>query len=485
MDNKIKFKKCLIDSEKKIISILLYNNDAINIDVSSDKNNEDILQLIDMANVYYSAQIHKLNQSENYDSYGCLTSKVLGLDDIPITFINPKYVKNIFLQLLQLLFQDDESYLKYCQRDENSLEIPTSQNNISTLINDIVNICNNDDNNNIDNNNDEEDINIIDIKDVFIMILNYITSIQNNKIQKKLQKGKLQKQMNICGGIHNLHDIKNSLKDNINDTLIHTGKNIHKLIYEYKNVLYEGNVKNNVDYIKTCVDQNQDVCLYENTEITFKFMMETIQIIFNTLFVQILPQTSMLNCLYATLYQASVLNEMNILKHYSKTIQIPLLYRLIYSFFKDEQQQQRLIVSNDDNSNIYKLVNRLCNNEKNLDILCEIALKINIKDVEQINLLYWLLNERRGCTYEFYLIIIVNLYILGKCQNMNRNNKFSNGKTFAEPLYNLLLAFYGFVVNDLKDIKIALCSETLDQFSIIYSSEINKCLKLFVQNLQK
>ena len=483
MDNKIKFKKCLIDSEKKIISILFYNDDnaSINIDVSSEKNNEDILQLIDIANVYYSAQIHKLNQSEKYDSYGCLTSKVLGLDDIPITFINPKYVKNLFLQLLQLLFQDDESYLKYCQRDENSLEIPTSQNNISILINDIVNICNNN-NNNIDN---EEDINIIDIKDVFIMILNYITSIQNNKIQKKLQKGKLQKQMNICGGIHNLQDIKNSLKDNINESLIHTGKNIHKLIYEYKNILYEGkNLKNNLDYIKTCVDQNPNVCLYENTEITFKFMMETIQNIFNTLFVQILPQTSMLNCLYATLYQASVLNEMNILKHYSKTIQIPLLYRLIYSFFKDQTQVK--MVNNDEDNIIYKLVNRLSNEkEKNLDILCEIALKMNIKNVEQINLLYWLLNERRGYTYEFYLIIIVNLYTLGKCQNMNRNNKFSNGKTFAEPLYNLMLTFYGFVINDLKDIKIALCSETLDQFNTIYSSEINKCLKLFVQNLQK
>ena len=66
------------------------------------------------------------------------------------------------------------------------------------------------------------------------------------------------------------------------------------------------------------------------------------------------------------------------------------------------------------------LINKLCQKdntqEKNIEILCNIAMKINIQNNDELNAIYGLLNEKRGYTYEFYVIILIAIYAMSKCQ---------------------------------------------------------------------
>ena len=404
---------------------------------------------------------------------------------------------------MQCLFIEDVKYLRLCNRDENSVKIPTSETNMSILIKDIMNSCNNNDssiNINTNNNNDDNDSDsLIDIKHLFLLVLNYIGNLQNSNA-KKLNSSKLHKNVNISGGFRNIQELfqnnnnnnnnnnDNSLQNNINETLKYTGEKIHDLIKEYKHIIYQNDLCNNdINTLKEFIDNNPEIYIYQNTNISFKFMMQFISNLFNSLFLEILPKTSMINCLYATLYQASVLNELNILKYNSNIIQLPLMYRLIYSFYKNESYQLENFDNNnnndDDINKLKRLIDKLCNQEKDIDTLCQIALRINIQDTKQLNTLFWLLNEKRGYTYEFYIIIIISLYVLSKCQNMSKTNKFSNSKTFGEPLYDILFLFYKYVVFEIQNLQIALCTKTFDNFNLIYANDIKIYIQKFLKNI--
>ena len=198
MSNKITLKKCNLDGNNKIITAEVVVNDkdtnTIYINVGDEKNDEHILDIIDKANRHYAAIMFDLGRTNSQASYGCLTSKVVGLADVPLTYLNPKYIINVFLQILQCIFKDDPHYLKYCIRDDESLYIPTSEENISSLVDKLMNICNENNDNNMD---DEEDT--IDIKDMFMLLLDYILKIQSNN-HKKLNNGNLQKKISLMGG---------------------------------------------------------------------------------------------------------------------------------------------------------------------------------------------------------------------------------------------------------------------------------------------
>ena len=487
-NNNLTLKKCNINTDSKIITVELMTNNNVTktvyINVGDEKNDESILNFIDEANRHYSATLFNIQQTNNHSSYGCLTSKVVGLEDIPITFLNPKYIINVFLKLFQSIMKDDIYYLKNCTRDE-TLNIPTSEENLSSLVNRLMNIYNE---NRINSGNDDDDEeSIIDIKDMFMILLEYIVKLQtnnNNNLQKKLN---LHKKATLMGGISHLDSLQDSLKDNFNETLVQTGENIHRLIYEHKGDIYNNQIcKNDVDNVKAFIDANPNLELYKNVNVTFKFMMKTIGNIFNVLFLNILPQKSMLDCLYATLYQAAFLNELDILQYYSKIIQLPLMFRLIYSFYKDERKQPPHAV----NEKICKLIEKLCRNggdDKDIDAICEIAVRLDFKNIEELNSIYWLLNEKRNFTYEFYIIIIIGLYVLSKCKGMNKDNAKLNAKIFGSPIYDLLYTFRQYIVNDIKDLQVAsmLCTDTFDNFNKLYSKDINKCLKTFLHTIHK
>lgn len=472
MENKI-IKKCNINSDTKIITIELNNGEILNINVGYEKNDDIILNLIDEANRQYVAILYQIGETYRYSSYGCLTSKVVGLNNIPITFLNPKYIINVFIKICQCIFQDDLYYLNYCTRDED-LNIPSSEEELSSLVKKLMTIYNN---NEKEIDNDDQ---LIDIKDIFMILLEYIGKLQSNK---KLNNINFNKTFSIMGGVSNLESLQDSLKDNFNETLLQTGENIHKLMYTYKNDIYENEIcKNDINNIKNFIDTNPNVHLYNNIKISFKEMINIIGNIFRVLFLNILPQKSMLDCLYATLYQAAFLNELNILEYHSKEIQLPIMFRLIHSFFKDENKQNELKYENE---KISKLVDKLCKTDKKIETLCDIAVKINFQNLEELNSVYWILNEKRGFTYEFYIVILIYIYTLSKCKGMNKDNTKLNAKIFGEPIYNLLYKFHDYVVNHLKYKHVALCTTTLDNFNTIYRSEINKCLKNLLKTIHK
>ena len=501
MEN-FKYVKGNINNEKKIIRVELIkmnncgnsniemmeedeenNGDTkeIYIDVNSTKNDEFILNLIDIVNRHYSATMFDIERSETVEQYGCLTSNVLGLENFPLTFMNAKYILNIFLQLLQCLFRDNDLYLQLCKRDEKSLKIPTSEMNMSFLMKEVMNTCINDD---IINDDDDDDF--VDIKDLFLVMLHYISNLSiNNK--KKMNNSKIQKNINIVGGVRNVkelfqnNDNNNNLQDNINETLHQTGDTIHKLMYDYREEIFKNETcRKELQILLKWIVNDPKTYLYQNVNISFKFMMQFVSNVFNALFIEILPKTSMTNCLYATLYQASVSYELNILQHNSKFIQIPLLYRLIYSFYQCQGQPK---MTTDDE--ISCLVDKLCRskNQRDIDTICKIALKVNIQDTDQLNMLFWLLNDRRGYTYEFYIIILMSLYVMSKCQNLSKVNKISNCQTFGQPLYDLMHKFFIYVTHELKDLNAALCGETLDNFSLLHGKDIKMCLKKFFSNV--
>ena len=495
MENII-FHKGLINSTDETITIYFARRgekevkESVDIKVSSDENDEFILNLIDLANRHYSVTVFNINKSDEDGNYGCISSKVLGLDNMPLTLMNVKYMINLFLNLVQcLLFDDDDDNNNaYCRRDIHSIKIPTTDQNINNLINDVITNCiNNNDNNN--NNNDD-----IDIKDLFLIVLQYMSSLSASNVKKINNNNNMLKKCNIAGGIPRMQELLsgaykdgNFLKSSINETLHQTGNMIHNLIHEYKHLIIQQSSLCHQDSqaILKWIEANPNLLLYQNTNISCKFMMQFICHLFNVLFIEILPQTTMINCLYATLYQASVLNELNILKYHSKYIQIPLIYKLIYSFYKTEQKPEQMTNIDIDHS-IITLIDKLCQTkteDESIKILCQIALKINIQNTNQMNEIFWLLNEKRGYTFEFYIIVLIAIFIMSKCQNLNKINKLFNSQTFISPLYNILNSFYKFVVYEINNLKMALCDQTLDNFSKLYSTEIMNCFKIFSKNI--
>lgn len=491
MEN-FKFIRPNINREKKVISVQLSNSNNNNnndndtqeicIDVSFIDNDEYILHIIDMANRYYSVKLFEIGRSDTVEPYGCLTSKVLGLNGFPLTFMNAKYLINIFLKLLQCLYKDHTHYLQLFKRDENSIKIPTSEVNMSFLMKEVMKNCINDNDDDIDGDNVD-----IDIRNLLLIVLNYISNLSMQNA-KKMNNSRIQKNIHIAGGVHNVQELfrnkncNNNLQDNINETLHQTGDMIHKLLFDFREEIIKNKAcEEDLENILKLINGNPNMYLYQNINVSFKFMMQFVSNVFNALFVDILPKTSMINCLYATLYQASALYELNILEPNSKFIQIPLLYRLIYSFYKCDYQPASM--STDDEMS--SLVDKLCRSkdQQDLETICKIANKVNIQDTKQLNTLFWLLNDKRGYTYEFYLIIIISLFVMSKCQALNKINKMSNCKQFGQPLYDLLHKFYIYVVYELKDLNVALCGETLDNFSLLHGNVIKICLKNFLSNI--
>ena len=469
----LKFTKGLIDSNAKTITVWLSTPDnqkqEININVASPENDCFVDELIDMANRHYAATIFNIEKSEEIQEYGCINSKVLGLKDIPLTIMNTKYLINIFLNLVECLFtaNDTQHLLPLCARDKNSVQIPTTEHNISNLINDIIYTCATD---------HDEDEYSVDIKDLFLTVLHFMSNLSANNA-KKINNSNVKKKLSMAGGIPNIHQIfgDDFLKDNINQALHQTGDMIHNMIREYRNLILHKVCKDDFQAILNVITANPNLVLYQNTNISYKFMMNFICNLFNKLFLEILPKTTMINCLYASLYQASVLNELNILKYHSKYIQMPIIYKLIYSFYKCDYHLPNQ--SNIDQT-LSGWIDRLCQKEiDSIDILCNIAIKINIQDENQLNVIFWLLNEKRGYTYEFYIILMISLYVMSRCQTMNKHNKLLNSKSFIKPLYEIISGLYIYVVSHINNIDMALCDETLDNFSKMYSSEIMHCFK--------
>ena len=490
-------RNCKIDYERNAIDLYLDNSETITIFVNVPHEDPETLACIDLCNRKYCAFVYERNLS-GPNKYGILNTQVVNLREIPLTLIPPKYILNVFLKIFQCLFKDNKDILKYFDRDEKDVDIPISSNEISALINDIMKVFQDTQKNNsmdIDNDDDDDDDDeetIIDIRDIFAMIIEYIMKL-HTKNQSMLENNEsvFRRKANMVGRINN-EQINKNLKTDFDRGLYQAGEMIHNLISQYNKEIYKDiTCKEKIDYVINCISNDPNKCIYVNTRVSFKFMMDFISEIFKKLFTDILPKTSMLDSLYGILYQAAFLREMNILEHYSNIIHLPLMYRIIYSFYKDESS------SNDNNyeeylkseySGIYRLINQLNNNDDDDDIprlLSEIASKCNIQETKMLDSLYWVLNEKRNYTFEFYLIIIIIMYMKAKCATLNARNKISNTREFIQPIYNLINLFRNYIKNDIKDKNVALCTNTFDNFNRLYASDIKRVVKSLYKNIQK
>ena len=493
-----KIEKCKIDNVKNVITLTLDNSQQITIPVNTYNDNVNFLNYIDLANRKYCAFVYENNLSGKHN-FGVLNSQVVNLDEIPLTLLPPKYILNVFFKLLQCLFQNNPKLLKYFNRDDKYVDIPISSSEISSLINDIMKAFHDiQDSSSMMETDDDDDDAIINIKDVFALIIEYIMKLYS-KNQSLLENNEncLRRKANMIGRINNEH-IKN-LKTDFDQGLSQAGEKIHEIITKRNEEIYFKNsvFKEKIDFIINCIHNDASKCIYVNTAISFKFMMKFILEIFKILFTDILPKSSMLDSLYGILYQAAFLREMNILQYYSNIIHLPLMYRIIHSFYKDESN------SNNDNdyekylkneySGIYRLIKQLhTNTDNNCDkqndntqILCEIASKCNIQELKMLDSLYWVLNKKQNCIFEFYIIILIVMYIKAKCANVKSINKISNAKEFIEPIYQLIDLFRYYIIKDIKDKNVAVCTETFNNFNQLYSNDIKRIVKSLVINIQK
>ena len=472
-----------INTKDNVISVKSNINDNIvDLDIDILTQDPELYKFIDEANRRYLMIYFNNNNRET--SVGCISSKVIGLSNVENTLINPRYIINVFLESLKHIFKDNTEIIPYLKRDEDIIKIPTSKENISLLLEKILNVIHND-SNKIDDDDDDNDI--INFKDIFPVILEYLMKLQGNKFQKKIKSGSISRKASIMGGI-NQKEIEDSLKDTINDSLNQTEEIIHDCFYIYKNEIYD-RCKERLDFIVNEIKTKSDTLLYNNLNLSLRFMMETISEINTALFLEILPQKSLLNCLYATLYHSAVLNEMNLLEKFAEFIQLPFLYKLIYSCYQDLDvpsnfnDMEKYLMSQ--HLTLYKTLEKIAHDDKDNDeLLCDAALKVDIQNVDLLDCVYWVLNQKKGYTFEFYLIVLASLFIKGKCLNLNKKNKLLNVKLFLYPLYKLFNKFYIYIKHEIGDLNVALCSDTFKNFSQLHSSDIREVLKHFTTNLK-
>ena len=121
------------------------------------------------------------------------------------------------------------------------------------------------------------------------------------------------------------------------------------------------------------------------------------------------------------------------------------------------------------------------NDDNALETLCHIALKSNIQDKAYNDSLYWILNEVRGYTYEYYVILLTTLYIQTNCATANKLNKKSNGKMFIQPVYEIMTLLY----RHIKELKPAetLNPMAIENFSKLYQGEIKQALLRFTKTM--
>ena len=120
--------------------------------------------------------------------------------------------------------------------------------------------------------------------------------------------------------------------------------------------------------------------------------------------------------------------------------------------------------------------------DKNVFTLTKIAIKIDIRDETFLDRLFWLLNEMRGFTFEYYLILLAHIFLnTNRCKTLNRHNKLSNITQFLKPLYTILFLYKDYVTK--CGLEMALSSKTLESFNMLHNKEISEAIKHFSSHL--
>ena len=514
---------CLVRNHQLMLSFPDKGNCFINID--GDKNTPDELEAISKGNRLFSIILFTGNRHEED---GCLPSKCLDIAG-PSVNISPRYLINCFINTVECVFSSDNDYNNNNNdsnslfvRDKDTVELPMSSDKMESLIPEMFDKCRipkeeqtmmevDCDEDTCDDNSDDTDlylfINTI-IEQLYKMqgnISSYLSKSYNNSKS-------LQKKASVVGGFgsniftnifedidkHNNNGdsvLKNGMKDCAQT--IHKAMRRHRMelrrLVEDENDQEMKSVKTLIRLVKKKDNESAGKSLYVNDEISLKLMFDCIGEINNALFLNIIPKTSMMTAMQAVFYHAAVLREMKILEKFSHLIQMPILYRLIYCCFKDDSNSNSYVIAEynkymrENYKGVFSQINKLRDNkdrnnsddnfDTNVEIICSIASKSNIQDEKYKESLYWLLNEKRWYTFEYYLVLMAVIYMQSKCGNVNNFNKISNAKTFITPVYEVLILFYRHV-NDLG-LETSLRPSTIESFSDLYRKELRGAVGKF------
>ena len=478
---------------------------------------EDDLLKVAQLNRLYLIYLCKKNQMNNVKFDGCLPVRCLDLnnnnnnnnnddnEEEEELIISSKYLINCFIHLLKtILVQKDiinKDYDEIFIRDDKTVPIPTSSEKMRDMLNSTLKVFMEAEENKMEidehEHEQENDNDFANLNQLLKMIIGHVAELQQ-RTTKKVEKGK--KKLNMVGGISqkcNLDNNNNNSDNNdISKMLTDCVNVIEKFIYDHRILFKDDDMVNRIiNTMNTNTNGNgngnSNYKIYTNDDISFQDMINFIGRVFNVFFFQTFPRYSMMLTIQGIMYYVSILNELKLINHFKDTIQLPILYKLIYSCFKDETSLYDANTNNwlkDSYPKIYKALNAYVTNTNTLDQsgaalehLCNIALSLAISNDNNnndlIDAVYWFLNHHLDSTIEFYLLIITNQYVQTKCSLMNKTNKISNAITFMKPLYNILTLFRNYVRQ--IGIDLALCNETLGNFSVLYANEIKRAINEF------
>ena len=220
--------------------------------------------------------------------------------------------------------------------------------------------------------------------------------------------------------------------------------------------------------------------LYIQYKIPFDLMFEVIGEVFNVALYNFIPQVSLILSLQACFYNAAYLYQLNLLERYVDIIFQPVFHRLTYSCFKSQLSYNNYESIEYMKTNYPQIVNKISSFRNNIDMdvetLAKISLQIDMRNERCLDGLFWLLDETRQFTFEYYLILLAFMFLnTNKCKVLKKMDKISNITMFLKPLYVIMSLYKDFVTN--MGIDCALSSTTLESFNSLYNYEISQAIK--------
>lgn len=309
--------------------------------------------------------------------------------------------------------------------------------------------------------------------DVGIAILFKALSV---RIISVFQSG--QKKITMKGGRHT-----NGMNDYLNNEIRNCITNIEDQIREYRDCIYHRITNSsNCWAIKQFINQiskTPDIPIYLNIKITFKTMFHAIGEIMNVFCLDLMPRLSMTNTIGASIFHMLYLKDIGLLGSFAHQINLPVLSRLITSCFPScfpegdgNNSEKHLKILNEQYPLIFNILSvtmpRLC--KGSMDELKTWIIsyhKTYVDEVDRIvtsllsdeykNLLtdneclYYSINEIRGNTIEYYIIMLICQYtktlILSENGMGNRHVLELNRKKLITCLSKLIVCMYHFVLS--------------------------------------
>lgn len=491
MDN-VAVKTYVIDPQNAKLYITLTDDRRVEIDINDDsvENNEPIYKAhISLRGYQYNHR--NVNQSV---LDGCLPSSFLIHVPKPSVNINTRYLINLFIEHASLLFSNNDLTLLF-DRDDKIISIPISDENMNKLYDKMIGGLLTAQNENENNENDKN------IQILMKMVLQYLLKVQTEGEKNTSGKNikKIKKCNNIVGGLNHsdLFDQLNNTNNNnnlmnkreITKNLQDSTASIKQFIRENREIIKSKLLENNNNdsafrKIVEIMEKDHTTPLYIQYAISFDSMLEFIGQVFNVALYSLIPQTSFILALQACFYNAAYLYQLDILDKYTDIIFLPVLHRLSYSCFptlKNNDSDNYIDYVRINYNEMFDKITNL-NNDKNIETLTKIALKVNMRDEKLLEGLFWLLNDARGFTFEYYLILLAHLFSnTNKCKSLNKLNKIFNIGQFLKPLYDIISQYKEYVTS-LPENSI-LSSHTLDNFNKLYNRQISEAISHFSTHL--